>query len=86
MAMPTVTLRTSGTQLACQENESCLLDVLELHDVQVEYQCRSGYCGACRLKLLEGEVVYRQQPLAFINDGEILPCCCMPHTDIELEL
>jgi ferredoxin len=52
----------------------------------VEYQCRSGYCGACRLKLVKGDVVYRQPPLAFINDGEILPCCCMPLTDIELEI
>ncbi|CAI0712206.1 class I ribonucleotide reductase maintenance protein YfaE [Serratia ficaria] len=86
MATPTVTLRTAGAQLPCPKSESCLLDVLELHDVQVEYQCRSGYCGACRLKLVKGEVTYRQQPLAFINDGEILPCCCMPLTDIELEI
>ncbi|HEJ9094503.1 TPA: class I ribonucleotide reductase maintenance protein YfaE [Serratia odorifera] len=86
MATPTVTLRTSGMQLACPNSERCLLEVLELHDVQVEYQCRSGYCGACRLKLVKGEVAYQQQPLAFINDGEILPCCCMPLADIELEI
>ncbi|AGQ32060.1 2Fe-2S ferredoxin [Serratia liquefaciens ATCC 27592] len=81
-----MTLRTTGTQLTCPKSENCLLDVLELHDVEVEYQCRSGYCGACRLKLVKGEVTYRQQPLAFINQGEILPCCCMPLTDIELEI
>ncbi|CAI1844740.1 MAG: class I ribonucleotide reductase maintenance protein YfaE [Serratia proteamaculans] len=86
MALSIVTLRATGTQLSCPKSEGCLLDVLELHDVEVEYQCRSGYCGACRLKLVKGEVVYHQQPLAFINDGEILPCCCMPLTDIELEL
>lgn len=86
MATPIVTLRAAGTQLSCPNSENCLLDVLELHDVQVEYQCRSGYCGACRLKLVKGEVAYRQQPLALINAGEILPCCCMPLTDIELEM
>ncbi|MGB8664808.1 MAG: class I ribonucleotide reductase maintenance protein YfaE [Serratia inhibens] len=86
MASPLITLRATGTQLSCPKSENCLLDVLELHDVQVEYQCRSGYCGACRLKLVKGEVTYHQQPLAFINDGEILPCCCMPLTDIELEI
>ena len=43
MATPIVTLRSAGTQLSCPNSESCLLDVLELHDVQVEYQCRSGY-------------------------------------------
>jgi ferredoxin len=86
VASPTVTLRASGTQLACPEGENCLLEVLELHNVAVEYQCRSGYCGACRMKLLKGKVAYRQQPLAFINEGEILPCCCMPLIDIELEI
>lgn len=86
MASSIVTLCTTGTQLTCPKSENCLLDVLELHDVEVEYQCRSGYCGACRLKLVKGEVTYRQQPLAFINQGEILPCCCMPLTDIELEI
>jgi ferredoxin len=86
VAAPTITLRTTGTQLSCPEGEKCLLDVLERHDVEVEYQCRSGYCGACRIKLLKGEVVYHQQPLAFINHGEILPCCCMPAMNIELEI
>lgn len=86
MAIPTITLRATGTQLACPEGKTCLLDVLELHDVAVEYQCRSGYCGACRLTLLKGKVTYHQQPLAFINHGEILPCCCIPVTDIELEV
>ncbi|MGO2368269.1 MAG: class I ribonucleotide reductase maintenance protein YfaE [Serratia sp. (in: enterobacteria)] len=86
MSSSNVTLRTTGTQLSCPKNERSLLDVLELHNVEVEYQCRSGYCGACRLKLVKGEVTYHQQPLAFINVGEILPCCCMPLTDIELEI
>lgn len=86
MAAPTITLHTSGTQFSSPEGENCLLDVLELHDVEVEYQCRSGYCGACRLKLLRGKVAYHQPPLALINAGEILPCCCMPAMDIELEI
>lgn len=86
MAASTVTLCPIGTQLCCPESENCLLDVLESHNVPVEYQCRSGYCGACRMTLLKGEVAYHQQPLAFINEGEILPCCCMPVMDIELAI
>lgn len=86
MAAPIVTLCTTGTQLCCPEGKNCLLEVLELHGVAVEYQCRSGYCGACRLTLLKGKVAYCQQPLAFINNDEILPCCCMPLMDIELEI
>jgi len=86
MATPTVKLRTTGTQFACLKSEHCLLEVLELHAVEVDYQCRSGYCGACRLKLVKGEVAYCQPPLALINDDEILPCCCVPLTDIELDI
>ncbi|WP_339036606.1 class I ribonucleotide reductase maintenance protein YfaE [Serratia symbiotica] len=86
MAIPTVKLRTTVMQFTCPKSEHCLLEVLELHAVEVEYQCRSGYCGACRLKLVKGEVAYCQPPLALINDGEILPCCCMPVTDIELDI
>lgn len=86
MSSPTITLRASGAQLSAAAGENCLLEILELHDIAVEYQCRSGYCGACRLKLLKGKVAYRQPPLAFVNDGEILPCCCMPLMDIELEI
>ena len=59
-----------------------LLQGLERTGHAVEYQCKSGYCGACRLKLLSGSVSCAQRPMAFIADGEILPCCCQVKTDI----
>ncbi len=63
-----------------------LLDALEAQQLQVNYQCREGYCGACRCKLLSGTVSYINEPLAFVRKGEILPCCSIPITDIEIEL
>lgn len=63
-----------------------LLEALEAQDVNLPYQCREGYCGSCRTTLLEGEVTYTQEPLAWLNDGEILPCCCIPKTDLNLKL
>lgn len=82
----TVTLSHTGAQLSCPADSCNLLETLERHQVQIEYQCRSGYCGSCRLRLLKGEVCYSQQPLAFIQPNEILPCCCQPLGDIEIEL
>ncbi|MGP4123145.1 MAG: class I ribonucleotide reductase maintenance protein YfaE [Sodalis sp. (in: enterobacteria)] len=79
-------LRQNGLALSCSSPYRSLLDALEAHQVLVEFQCRSGYCGACRLRLLAGEVKYHQQPLAFVGLGQILPCCCLPVDDIELEL
>ncbi|MBD2814270.1 2Fe-2S ferredoxin-like protein [Xenorhabdus sp. Flor] len=65
---------------------SNLLEALEQGKVQTEYQCREGYCGSCRVKLVKGKVGYPCKPLAFVNDGEILPCSCYPLSDIEIEL
>jgi len=36
--------------------------------------------------LLKGEVSYSATPLAFVKQGEILPCCCKADGDIEIEL
>ncbi len=62
-----------------------ILNSLEKHDIRIEYQCRSGYCGACRVKLLEGRVEYQEPPLAFLKENEIVTCCSRPITDIKIE-
>lgn len=67
-------------------NGETLLEALEQHDIQVPYQCREGYCGACRCKLVSGTVRYLQEPLAWVNSDDILPCCCIPQGDMTLEL
>ncbi len=86
MAGSRITLRASGTQLHCQNEHRSLLDALESHKICVEYQCREGYCGSCRTRLLKGEVSYIATPLAFVQEDEILPCCCKANGDIELEM
>ncbi|WP_127956898.1 class I ribonucleotide reductase maintenance protein YfaE [Serratia microhaemolytica] len=86
MSAHIISLKISGKALPCSNRENNLLELLESNQVPVEYQCRSGYCGACRLTLLKGAVVYRQPPLASINEGEILPCCCTASMDLELEI
>ncbi|MBB3321397.1 MULTISPECIES: class I ribonucleotide reductase maintenance protein YfaE [Atlantibacter] len=84
--MGRITLRLSGAQLLCQEEHPSLLAALESHKIAVEYQCREGYCGSCRTRLHAGEVTWLIEPLAFIEPGDILPCCCRAQGDIEIEL
>ena len=86
MASHKITLRlTQGVQVPFHtEVQSCLLEALEDSRIPVEYQCREGYCGSCRVTLLHGKVGYKQKPIAFVQDGEILPCCCHPLSDIEI--
>ncbi len=63
-----------------------VLETLERHGHYVEFQCRSGYCGACRTPLLAGKVHYAAVPLAFVSQGECLPCCCQPVGAIKLDI
>jgi len=84
--MSRVTLRVTGTQLLCPEEHTSLLVALESHNVAVEFQCREGYCGSCRCRLVSGQVDWLMEPLAFVQQGEILPCCCKAKGDIEIEM
>ncbi len=63
-----------------------LLEALESQKVDVEYQCREGFCGSCQIQLIDGEVEYFSEPIAFIPDGKILPCCCNAKSDLIVEL
>ena len=67
-------------------NETSLLEHLEKNNIRHEYQCRSGYCGSCRVKIKKGKVSYKDAPLAFIQPDEILLCCCHVESDIEIDL
>lgn len=86
MSRSVVILRSSGTRLECADDHPNLLTMLEAKNICVEFQCREGYCGSCRTRLLKGEVHYAEVPLAFVEQGEILPCCCKAKGEIEIEL
>ena len=74
-----------GAVLHAHPGES-VLETLERHGHHVEFQCRSGYCGACRTPLIAGKVHYPAVPLAFVAQGECLPCCCKPVGAIRLDI
>ncbi len=84
---PIYAMKVEGVEQTLQFHyASTLLESLEAQGVQVPYQCRDGYCGGCRTDLVKGEVAYLQEPMAWINQGEILPCCCVPKTALTLKL
>ncbi len=66
-----------------------LLNSLERNKVTIDSLCRSGECGVCRTRLLEGEVymppgaTVRRSDLAF---GYIHPCLSYPMSDITIRL
>lgn len=84
---PAYAMQVEGVERPLQFHyASSLLESLEAQGVQLPYQCREGYCGGCRTDLIEGDVAYLQEPMAWINEGEILPCCCVPKTALKLKL
>lgn len=66
--------------------QKTLLESIEANNIEAPYHCRDGFCGACRCKLIDGEIDYIIDPLAFIDDDEVLLCCSIPLGDVTLKL
>ena len=82
---PLITVQ--GKQVYFNNKKQTLLECLESNDIKVDYHCRDGFCGACRVTLITGEISYpKGEPLAFVGKNEILPCCCIPVTDINIKI
>jgi ferredoxin-NADP reductase len=65
--------------------EPSLLAMLQAAGEPVDSDCRNGSCGACRVKLVAGELRQVITPEWPLNRGEHLACCCVPASDIELD-
>ena len=66
--------------------QQTLLENLEAHSVAVEFHCRDGHCGACKCKLISGDVTYTTTPLAYLREGEVLPCSCISQDNVNLHI
>jgi CDP-4-dehydro-6-deoxyglucose reductase len=70
--------------------EETVLDAALRAGLDVPHRCKGGNCGACRARLLEGEVVYPNgRPLGLSDveraDGLVLLCRAHAHSDLLLE-
>ncbi len=64
-----------------------LLESLQHANIQVESECKNGYCGQCKVRLDQGKVEYFNSPICVSLKNEILPCSCKPSTPlIEISL
>ncbi|MCV2502255.1 MAG: class I ribonucleotide reductase maintenance protein YfaE [Candidatus Lightella neohaematopini] len=79
-------LYSSDILLYSYKGHFSLLYTLEINNVNIQYQCKSGQCGLCKLKLLIGKVKYLKTPTVFIQKDEILPCICTPITNIIIQI
>ena len=63
-----------------------ILEMAEGLGLSPAYSCRSGICGTCMCKLIEGEVEYLEEPLDEPDDGHVLICCSRPKGDLVIEV
>jgi ferredoxin len=68
------------------EQQRSLLDAIEEQGIEIQSECRSGECGQCKVNLRCGKV----KPLIDIEmnlkAGEILACCCVPESNLLIDL
>ena len=83
------TLSPSGHQFPIEANETILEAALK-HGYTLPYSCRDGVCGACKGKVLQGEVAHGKHQDSTLTDAEksagmALFCCAKPLSDLRLE-
>jgi uncharacterized protein len=75
----------SGRTLAWDGQDATLLDFAERHGIAVESGCRSGGCGSCETRVLEGSVTYASPPDHAPAAGHCLLCVGRPASPLVLE-
>lgn len=87
----TLTLRGSSARVALSPAKT-LLDACLSQQVAMPYNCRSGECGECAVRLVKGEIheMPGADPAIFTQamreTGLVLTCMAFPRSDVELDV
>ncbi|HEX9068858.1 MAG TPA: 2Fe-2S iron-sulfur cluster-binding protein [Ktedonobacterales bacterium] len=81
----TMRIEETGATLDIQPEET-ILTALERHGYKPEFSCRVGACGACKLRVLDGQVNPVGEALSSSEKsaGYVLTCLARPIGDITL--
>ncbi len=84
-----ITIKPSNHRFTAEAGET-ILDAGLRHGYTMPYSCRDGVCGACKGKILQGEVDYGDYQSFALSDaekaaGQALFCKARPKTDLVLE-
>lgn len=84
-----ITIQPSGHNFANEELETILEAALK-NGYMLPYSCRDGVCGACKGKVLQGNVDYGKHQSSTLTDAEktvgmALFCCAKPLSDLIVE-
>lgn len=70
---------TDEMRFYLHEGETLLDGMIRTGHTAVRYECRQGYCGACRMHIIgkTGDIHYKSPPIAHLEQHEVLACCCL---------
>lgn len=85
-----IVISPAGKSFEAEAGES-ILDAALRHGINLSYGCRNAVCGACKGKLLEGEISYEDlEPEALSKAdkaaGMVLFCGAEPRSDVRIEV
>jgi ferredoxin-NADP reductase/MOSC domain-containing protein YiiM len=83
---PLVTFSKSKISFRWHPRFGSLLEAAEACDVPVLWSCRMGVCHRCETGIIDGEVTYSPSPLDPPADGNVLICCSIPSSPVDLDL
>lgn len=85
----TICFTKSSKEITCTERDF-ILDVAEREGVAIDSSCRSGTCGTCKHRLLEGAIQYDGTPDALDETeqqaGLILTCIARPIGNVVIDV
>ncbi|MCC2999878.1 2Fe-2S iron-sulfur cluster binding domain-containing protein, partial [Campylobacter jejuni] len=86
MTRRNVDIRQTRTRLEVSNGQT-ILEAALAASISYPHGCRSGRCGSCKSRLIEGEVQLLQHSRFALteeekSDGLILACCALPQTDV----
>ena len=84
-----VTVQPSGHRFVVEGDATVLSAAIDA-GLGLPYGCRNGACGACKGKVLQGEVSHNDHQASALTDadkanGLALLCCAVPQTDLVIE-
>ncbi|MBS1160600.1 MAG: CDP-6-deoxy-delta-3,4-glucoseen reductase [Proteobacteria bacterium] len=84
-----ITVQPSGRQFAAEPDETILAAALR-HGLTMPYGCKDGACGACKGKVLSGQVDHGKALAHALTEadqaaGLTLYCCAKANSDLNIE-
>ena len=84
LSMANIIFKKSGVTATWTGTLESILELGEIHDLDLDYGCRMGNCTACQQQIVSGEVDYPNGHTGEPDEGNALLCCCHPKGDADV--